>query len=862
MQPPCKTKGAKASKTKAADSEEDDELLGVTPDGRKQSRVATAAKATKTHKATKAPKATKASKAYDKTDAGLEAEFRRVDADGSGKIGSDEMRGYIVSVVGPFGLDESALTEMMQAADADGDGEIDIDEFKNIMRAGSTDSLLTVLIKRVRRRVAKFLQGVKSFGSEYWANLRANHTIVNAMVPPEEDILGSGLQDEQVIHLFWTAFLLNLALGFLLGDSTTSEVDILQVAYLGLITALMGTAGIFIQKESFSLGNRKARRRTALDALLAKMRHRYRRWKTKLRVETSQRLSKRSSSARASKADRSSARKADQARVRDKRATVVAARLSKSQRDRVLPHATAGRSRVAMSASDHGGRSRVSLSESERESERLSTRASATEVSGTGAAARRMNFWAKQIIGLDVSERFSSRRSRRSSTIEAHRGEPMIAPSSPALSALVTPSPEPPRRAFGMGGHDREGAKGRVSFALTPSATSMPEAESLRSSSPQRVRFTTEGDRPSRPSSAPVRPGPSAPSELAVVSERSDAPKAGESHMASMVQASIARAGNVLRRESDDEDDEVEGATRAYTASMRPPPAPRPSSARPAGPEQPGMPAGGPAVAVPMWGDDQEYDAAPSAGAWTEQSRSVSPVRPGRALSSQPPPLGGRTPSSAMKSGIQERISISGIGGGGSRCGLTSLRQRMGDKAPGAAADWAEVGVAAPGGAPPSPPPSPGGGFKAQSADDAKNKLKAVLSLGRAQAGSLVGGARKAMTAEEVEALRKAEVRERLKQLVPYGRCYRTSRWVTAWVVNVLLYVFLILINFIYAVNFGNVAFEQVMLAWVFSLSTSFLVAEPSQILGSTIIPYLTTSEKAQAWIDYFKEEVLARMGC
>ena len=64
-----------ASKAKAADSEEDDELLGVTPDGRKQSRVATAAKATKTHKATKAPKATKASKAYDKTDAGLEAEF-------------------------------------------------------------------------------------------------------------------------------------------------------------------------------------------------------------------------------------------------------------------------------------------------------------------------------------------------------------------------------------------------------------------------------------------------------------------------------------------------------------------------------------------------------------------------------------------------------------------------------------------------------------------------------------------------------------------------------------------------------------------------------------------------------------------
>ena len=71
----------------------------------------------------------------DKSDEGLAKAFASVDADGSGKISSDEMKAYIVSVYGE-GLDGEIVTSMMTTADLDGDGEVDLDEFKTIMRAG------------------------------------------------------------------------------------------------------------------------------------------------------------------------------------------------------------------------------------------------------------------------------------------------------------------------------------------------------------------------------------------------------------------------------------------------------------------------------------------------------------------------------------------------------------------------------------------------------------------------------------------------------------------------------------------------------------------------------------------------------
>ena len=71
----------------------------------------------------------------DRSDLGLEAAFKEVDTDYSGKISAEEMRSYISKLYGKA-LDEKVLTDMMAAADTDHDGEVDLDEFKAIMRSG------------------------------------------------------------------------------------------------------------------------------------------------------------------------------------------------------------------------------------------------------------------------------------------------------------------------------------------------------------------------------------------------------------------------------------------------------------------------------------------------------------------------------------------------------------------------------------------------------------------------------------------------------------------------------------------------------------------------------------------------------
>ena len=73
--------------------------------------------------------------AIDKSDKGLAKAFKSVDADGSGKINSAEMKAYIEKTYGSK-MDDKVINEMMTAADTNKDGEVDLDEFKAIMRAG------------------------------------------------------------------------------------------------------------------------------------------------------------------------------------------------------------------------------------------------------------------------------------------------------------------------------------------------------------------------------------------------------------------------------------------------------------------------------------------------------------------------------------------------------------------------------------------------------------------------------------------------------------------------------------------------------------------------------------------------------
>jgi len=108
----------------------------------------------------------------------------------------------------------------------------------------------------------------RRFVVAFWRNAQSEHTIVNAIAPPEEDFLGSNLHDEQVIHIFWSTMLGQLAMIFLLSDSEAeSAFPVIQIVILGFMTAVIVGALVKIMKEIFKFGNKKRRYPSTYDRL-------------------------------------------------------------------------------------------------------------------------------------------------------------------------------------------------------------------------------------------------------------------------------------------------------------------------------------------------------------------------------------------------------------------------------------------------------------------------------------------------------------------------------------------------------------------------------------------------------------------
>ena len=126
--------------------------------------------------------------------------------------------------------------------------------------------------RRLRQRLAAQLGSYwKTKLSLLWQTARSNHTIVNAIAPPEEDILGSTLQDEQVIHIFWSTFLVELLLSFLISDENEGDFNLIATMYVGLLCSLIGGFAAKIQAASFTFCNKKRRYQTWLDRLPARI---------------------------------------------------------------------------------------------------------------------------------------------------------------------------------------------------------------------------------------------------------------------------------------------------------------------------------------------------------------------------------------------------------------------------------------------------------------------------------------------------------------------------------------------------------------------------------------------------------------
>ena len=71
----------------------------------------------------------------DKSDAGLEAAFAKMDKNNNGKINTAELKAYILQSYGST-IDDKTIREMMATADTNRDGEMDLNEFKVVIRAG------------------------------------------------------------------------------------------------------------------------------------------------------------------------------------------------------------------------------------------------------------------------------------------------------------------------------------------------------------------------------------------------------------------------------------------------------------------------------------------------------------------------------------------------------------------------------------------------------------------------------------------------------------------------------------------------------------------------------------------------------
>ena len=101
----------------------------------------------------------------------------------------------------------------------------------------------------------------------------------------------------------------------------------------------------------------------------------------------------------------------------------------------------------------------------------------------------------------------------------------------------------------------------------------------------------------------------------------------------------------------------------------------------------------------------------------------------------------------------------------------------------------------------------------------------------------------KAAAAEQAERDAKEAERRKRMTLIPFSRRYVLFRWTCGWLFNVLYYVILCLMDFIYGVQAGSVQFGQVMVSWLAALIFTYLVIEPAEIFGIVFLPILAQNK-------------------
>ena len=103
------------------------------------------------------------------------------------------------------------------------------------------------------------------------------------------------------------------------------------------------------------------------------------------------------------------------------------------------------------------------------------------------------------------------------------------------------------------------------------------------------------------------------------------------------------------------------------------------------------------------------------------------------------------------------------------------------------------------------------------------------------------------VSAEEAQRIRRSK-------LVPFSRKYILCRWTIGWIINILIFAILWLGNFIYGVLHGPSTFQEVLIAWGVALFQTWVIVEPSQVLGLTLLPAVAEHPTVAKCIFYAKE--------
>ena len=656
---------------------------------------------------------------------------------------------------------------------------------------------------------ARFIRGigrrgalrVKKFGYDFVQTARSEHTVANALAPPEEDVLGDSLQDEQIIHIFWTLVLAELCMINLLSENGSDSFAPLQIIYLGFITSMACAAVGKLLKEVFKFCNKKRRRQSMYD----RFRRRY--FKKKMDKKRKKLEAEKEKAEGGGQSDQKATGKAGESKGKasfDFSYAGISERLNVRKQLQKQAQAARYQERQSYLGPLEATFMPKKVERMRRDAERKAEGAVKIQAIIRRRQARKELLKRRQDGGYDRAavalQAAQRRRTSRLSVIEKRKIKKEQNEAAITLQKVAR-------------GRNKRIEKKRQDEA----ARSMQKMQRSRMTRRKKKKKGLSG--PSPPPSPPEGPD--------------------------VAEAPSIRPNRFLQRLA-------------------------PSSAAPPPADGIGLVAAAPLPAIPAGAAPAFCVAAPSASGARKCKFAAMLGKPAgggdTSDSVAPAPAVTKDPVDTLKANpLKSNRFLAGLAAARSdeadapaaapaARGNAMLIKAFGGGAAGGAPAGAGAGgnkllMKAFGGGGAAGAPAAGGAgdvfksnrFLAQFASKVQGEegdapagdAPAGMSRGKAlwqRAKGVKVIARAKLSAEEADRIRRSK-------LVPFTRRYILLRWTTGWIINIVIFVVLWLVCFIYGVTFGETTMNSILLAWVAALVQTFLLVEPSEVLALVLIP-------------------------